>query len=338
MKENQLFSLNALKFVMIIFVVFIHMNPRIESYGEFSMWINQFVQVAVPVFFILSGFFFFRNGWNKNTDWQETYKSKIGKRIYSLLIPYLIWNVLPIINYSCGNIYSIIFKGKKADELIYYLQELWSSGLWHIWWDKYPGELPYNFPLWYVRDLVILCIVSPLIFFIIKKCGWLFPLFLSFVYVFQIWGGVPGFQITGILFFVIGSTCALKDFSLTNIPFKNAVLISSLFYLLSMSLTMPLLDKLFILFASIAWIGLFSKLQGRMIKYLAFFSESVFFIYAIHASIIMVSIGKLLKLYFPSKEIVYVSTPLATTFVCIMLYYVLKKLSPDLTRFLCGGR
>lgn len=45
-------TLNAVKMLMILFVIFIHMNPTTDRCGEVAMWWHSIVVVAVPVFFI----------------------------------------------------------------------------------------------------------------------------------------------------------------------------------------------------------------------------------------------------------------------------------------------
>ena len=89
----QSHSLNALKVIMILFVIFIHMNPTAERYGEAAMWWHSINIVAVPVFFIISGYFFF---YQTKAFGKEAYSKKLRKRIKTLLIPYLLWNLLRV--------------------------------------------------------------------------------------------------------------------------------------------------------------------------------------------------------------------------------------------------
>lgn len=80
-------TLNAVKMLMILFVIFIHMNPTTERCGEVAMWWHSIVVVAVPVFFIISGYFFFYNVKEFNSF---VYVTKLKKRGRTLLIPYLL--------------------------------------------------------------------------------------------------------------------------------------------------------------------------------------------------------------------------------------------------------
>lgn len=166
-------TLNAVKMLMILFVIFIHMNPTTERCGEVAMWWHSIVVVAVPVFFIISGYFFFYNVKEFNSD---VYVTKLKKRGRTLLIPYLLWNLLPVFMIIGGNLFSIIFRGKSFDALCSFFYGLWDDGLWHIWWDKTSGTMPFDSPLWYVRDLMIVVCLSPIIYWLIKRIGLLFPI------------------------------------------------------------------------------------------------------------------------------------------------------------------
>lgn len=107
-------TLNAVKMLMILFVIFIHMNPTTRSVWREGDVGHSIVVVAVPVFFIISGYFFFYNIKEFNSG---VYVTKLKKRGRTLLIPYLLWNLLPVFMIVGGNLFSIIFRGKSFDAL-----------------------------------------------------------------------------------------------------------------------------------------------------------------------------------------------------------------------------
>lgn len=79
--------LNILKFLLAIFVVCMHcIGPDVE-----------FLTFSVPVYFLMSGFFFFNNPKGLSVDGQY-FVGKFRRRFYSLLIPLRIVDsaVLPI--------------------------------------------------------------------------------------------------------------------------------------------------------------------------------------------------------------------------------------------------
>lgn len=56
--------LDAVRVPLIVMVVFIHENAASDRVGLAGMVIDQMVKIAVPGFFLLSGFFFLRGGGN----------------------------------------------------------------------------------------------------------------------------------------------------------------------------------------------------------------------------------------------------------------------------------
>ena len=109
-QENQLLSqvISWLRFPLILLVVFIHcpglpdLCPWIPITSVHDCMLNIYnvsrslvnpglTRIAVPMFFIISGYLFFAN--IKTLD-KEAYTRKISSRIKSLLLPYLAWNTL----------------------------------------------------------------------------------------------------------------------------------------------------------------------------------------------------------------------------------------------------
>src|SRR5574344_1966684 len=109
MKESNLWNvqskaIDALRFPLIIMVVFIHTpgSPDLWSTNinwaemDAMQWYNVLrllfsiiiPNIAVPSFFLISGYLFFITFKSWDTS---LYKSKVKRRIYTLLIPYFLW-------------------------------------------------------------------------------------------------------------------------------------------------------------------------------------------------------------------------------------------------------
>lgn len=69
---------------------------------------NLIGSIAVPVFFIISGYFFFTSSWSI-----KTYFSKLRKRFRTLFIPYIAWILIFICFILCFIIGGIILHGKS---------------------------------------------------------------------------------------------------------------------------------------------------------------------------------------------------------------------------------
>ena len=111
MKEDKLISetISLLRFPLTVFVVFIHYNIGVRgfslhgvTYGldapEWFRWVTALFsdvlpRTAVPLFYIISGYLFFRGG-SFDTD---LYRRKLRTRASTLLVPYLLWNVIAVL-------------------------------------------------------------------------------------------------------------------------------------------------------------------------------------------------------------------------------------------------
>ena len=87
----------SLRFPLILLVVLIHTQPvPPESLGnDHSLYVyvatlikEVFTRMAVPAFFVFSGYYAFKG---KNLEQTPTYLSETKKRVWTLIVPYLIW-------------------------------------------------------------------------------------------------------------------------------------------------------------------------------------------------------------------------------------------------------
>lgn len=159
-----------------------------QVYNVIAHGITYLTSIAVPYFFLISGFFFFKCSYYAPGN----YKKMIRKKIRTLLVPFLIWNVLAI--------FPLWYSGKMVIENHWYLYVV---DLLHS---------DYNGPLWYVRTLMLLMLLSPLynwIFLLDGILGKKMALVVQMViiaYVFYIWWPMDSktFSTEGWLFFLLG--------------------------------------------------------------------------------------------------------------------------------------
>lgn len=145
-------------------VVIIHCRPVFEQ-GTVAWWMKQMLEngvclMAVPFFFLASGFFL--AGHLGEQGW---YKSALMTRIRTLLVPYLIWCTLFVIFLLC--------RGESGDLLTLkgFCRAYGANPLW----------FPCLSPLWYVRGLFVLVLLSPLLKRVVSL-GWPALLCLFVVY------------------------------------------------------------------------------------------------------------------------------------------------------------
>lgn len=113
--------------------------------------------VCVPSFFALSGYLFFWNAPQK-PEWRWFW-GKIRSRIFTLLIPYLIAVVIAWLCYY--------FAIKAAPSMVDgFMGDRWKDPLFVFWTG------PVNLSLWFIRELMVVVVLSPLVYLIIRYTGW----------------------------------------------------------------------------------------------------------------------------------------------------------------------
>ncbi len=167
-----------MRFPMIVGVVFIHAYgtnatfegnlsgvQQINGFAQFVQDIisQGFARLAVPLFFMLSGYFFFLR-----VDWSLiTYKDLIFKRFRTLLIPFIFWNTLILI------LYWIIQKIPATQTLLSGKKNIISSYGFFDYLNAIFGIYgsPISYQFWFIRDLIILSVISPLIYLLTRLSG-----------------------------------------------------------------------------------------------------------------------------------------------------------------------
>ena len=196
-------KLKILSFICIVFVVFRHALIIIDDKIPYpflqSFTTNGFTFIAVPLFFIISGYLYFLS--YKNTI--EDYFSKTKKRINTLLIPYLI----------VSSIYLLLI-------IIPFTQKYQSSSLYlkdKPFLEKFLETFIFNPPgqLWFLKDLFVLILVTPIIHWLIKYLKFYFILILVLLWFPIIPFKFYIFQNEALLFFSLGAyLTTIQDFLL----------------------------------------------------------------------------------------------------------------------------
>lgn len=121
--------------------------------------------LAVPLFFLFFGFLFFRERELTRAD----YVRKLKSRVRTLLIPYLLFSLI-----GAGYIWGVKSFGfsRAAENPYNEIHNLWD---FFVFICKDGGGIG---PLWFLRHLFLVSLLSPLICFLIKKIGVLFVLLL----------------------------------------------------------------------------------------------------------------------------------------------------------------
>lgn len=357
-KEETSRTIVAIRFLLMVFIVFIHSNGVTSFWDENgteyfynipyveNIVILFFTQVlarcAVPLFFLISGYLFYLKNYS--------YPILLKKKAKSLLIPFILWPVLYLILYTgkaallhTDNPYS----GLKLKE--------WIS----VFIGKYQwGTLPENpllvFQFWYIRDLILLFIFSPILKRILDKRSLLIVFLAIFIWM-QESNLCQKNAHQGICFFVLGMYFAKRNYYISDldcISFKDLLIV--LVILCPLDLYFMINDNKYsichefnVITISILMLKIGYWIQNRQ----SFFSiqrslaDYSFWLFALHQPLVQPLIINVYKRYLiPTNMyrggyiIELLVTTLATVIICVGLGFVLRRIFPKLYSFMIGGR
>lgn len=363
-------TINSLRFPLTVGIVFIHFNlaqigliVHGVEYKIDSAWYNVVVnlfsdvlpRIGVPLFFFISGFLFF----NKTSLNVNSYVDKLKKRIGTLLLPFVLWNIIALV-WQVLKI-EINLSSFSIGELSF--ESIFTTLFWN-WRDSNmflsspadvstsTGVYPIDVPMWYLRELMIAMLFSPILYILIKKYRKIFPFFLCLLW-FIFSSDIIGYfdqLLTSFFFFSWGAYYSIHkiDFvkyfqSLSFIPYicLPIAIFDSLALLASYDI---FLHKVFVLLGIISVIVLFSRLlETEKLKTNNFLSNCSFFVFALHYLFIRnFAVLVFMLLGCPDSPLFmicfYFFIPIITTLICCGFFWFLNHFCPTPLRWLTGGR
>lgn len=344
-EQLQSDTIAFLRFPLIVAVVCIHTTfPQVDPadypvFSGISYFCSQIAaRIAVPLFFLISGYLFFRN---VETFTPRCYAQKLGKRCRTLLVPYLLWNAA----YLC---YRLGMAQFRPDPWIEQSGPILDYILLPFW--KMDGtSMPIDYPLWFIRKLMLLCLFAPIIHAAVKRLHLFVLVPLTVLWLCGCYSERLGFTMTALLFFSFGAHFAIRRFRFVDlmrrglkiaVPLYAAIAATELFF--RPSINVPL-HNAGIIVGIVAVVGLaahgIERHGWRIPKVL---SDSTFFIFAYHALPLGVLITIVFKLLHPHSETalvaIYFTAPALIIAVGVLLYALLKKHLPAFAALITGGR
>ena len=338
--------------LLMIMVVFLHSYNLDRLQGgqilyfekDYNWFIQNFIangltRIAVPLFFLISGFLFISN----SSFTLQDYKLKVSKRFKTLVIPYLFWALFGLLFYFVMQTIpqSQGFFTKKLIKDYNFIE--WINAIFN-------EPIPYQ--LWFLRDLIVMVILSPAIVFCIKKLK-VFFLLVVFFFWFQ---NLDSIFLTSeaLLFFSIG--IYLKIFKAEFIVFKpkKTLLLLSVWMLILAIKTMATFEeswywlnivllKVSILIGVVAFWWSYDYFQKQIVnnRIVLFTIEFSFFIYLTHEPFLTIIKKVLFAVVARTSEtnlIVFFVAPVITIVLSIFVGSILKSKLKSIYYFSTGGR
>lgn len=371
-------SINMLRFPLAILVVFVHgfgaeINiTELHAGGLTGLAVYDYIRLffsvviarsAVPVFFIISGYLLFL----KVEEYDKAiYISKLRKRLHGLVIPYVSWILLFVLWILMSKLGGILLYGKPWMGIVDYFKE---NGYLHMFWDssvwgerltwlgvKAHNSGPVLLPFWYMRDLIMMVIFSPVFYWLIKKIKLVFIAFLFAIYVLDIRISYMSESfVDASLFFGCGAYFAIMKQDFTDVLWKWRYAIVPLAVILMAIQTYTgsamgdrvsrMIYPWLVIIQSAALIIVASAMCSHqsLYRWNKKLAGTSFFIYALHPFILGYVIAIINKVAPMSdawymQTFCYLTAPLACVMVCVGVHWGMRMYMPSVMRVLMGER
>jgi hypothetical protein len=279
-------------------------------------------RTAVPLFYLFSGLLLFQ-GKRLSID---LIGAKWRSRFFTLVLPFILWNTVDLIIQILGQTIPAIshfFTGKTFDA-----GNISARTLLGAYFDF--RVFPVNGPLWFLRELIVLVILSPALYLLVRKAGYYIIILLTLFWL----DFLPGVNIVYLsneallffsigLFLSVGNTVKIEEGLRKGV---NANTIISIYilctflevYLRLRGLPIFLIHKVNIILgiAAILSTAYFWIKGTRFAAFLISLAPAAYFVYLTHSS--------LLQLF---KKLTYVIVQPHTDLSFVAIYFLVSILT-----------
>lgn len=343
-EKNFRNKINWFTFCFSILVIWVHSYNAFLFLGKTAQAVSldhlerflggRIAQIAVPGFFLISSYLFFR-GYSP-----QVLKRKWTARIKSVLVPYIIWNSLYYLGYVIGSrlpvISGLIGKGRIPFSLTMAVDAI--------------INYTYNYVFWYLFQLILLILLAPFLYLTVKRVwsGILFLVILMtaiyfgkslpwlnldalFYYSFAAFAAVHGKTIAeekwtkkrfaiGVLLFVAG--CAIDNINLPGDGIGEVAVTTVM-----LRLMVP--------------VSLWFMVSEEKLFMAAEFMRNNFFLYAVHFALVRLINKTGASLLPPVPALAFIFFFLMPVFAVVISQLagcLLKRCAPVVWELLNGGR
>lgn len=197
MKQNEKILLTS--FIFTIFVVWLHAGEPLLSYVP--------GQVAVPGFFMLSGYLFMKGIPSDDAAAEkEAVTGKLKRRVNTLVIPYLLWNAIYFVIYlvmgraQIGEIFEAVFLYRC------------------------------NPVFWYMFQLILITVLAPAVYYIMKKGRAAALILLAVIFTLAVLYAKLPFHYCNedaLFYYCLGGYLMLRERYHASAPFRSFVILAA---------------------------------------------------------------------------------------------------------------
>ncbi len=350
-----------LRFPLIVLVLFAHCNFTTISEAWASVpFASQVIDIfarrvasnAVPIFFFISGYLFFKTGLFSIDIWLK----KLTRRFQSLFVPYILWNLLYLLLCIIVGLFT-----SNVPILGIPINDLSWSAVFKAFWDisLIPDGSNFNAPIaiqfWFIRDLMVAMLFAPVIYFAVnlfitisgKRPLVRYLLFLAIIYAFGYWPDITGLNAQCWLFFAYGAYFGIKkkEFIVAMLPYALPAFI---FLIILIVIEQFLPCEFIYRLECVTGLVFVMSLTTMMVRSGTWYvnmalANGSFFIFSYHY-MVLGSIVKLLGtgIIPPFNDylalFIYLFSVAIVVGLGMLLYWLMRTRTPFITYILMGGR
>ena len=313
---------------------------------------NGLFRFRIPMLFIISGYLFAMRD-------DKPYKQRAGKRVRTLLYPYLIWSAVGLLLTFVLELFPYS-KNIVADTHMMQIDETRVLLHQYHWYEILARWIffPVSYQLWFIRVLLIYNLAYPALRWCVTNpvAKWIF---FSIAILFWIaTGGLILIEGEGLLFFSLGIWMQKTNF---DIDTPNKWLQPKFWFIVFVALSiiktvlafkvpftgieslLLLLHKLVVLSGLICvWYGCNAMVKYCMSKaWFIWLSAFSFMIYVLHAPLVVYATKAVFLLthnWYAYRMITFIVLPLGLIILSVIIGTLLRKMLPKVYSFVTGGR
>ncbi len=314
---------------------------------------NGIFRFRIPMLFIISGYLFAMGD-------DKPFKQRAGKRVKTLLYPYLIWSavgllltyVLELFPYSRNIVAATHMMQIDGTRLLlhqYYWYEVIARWIF----------FPVSYQLWFIRVLLIYNLTYPIVALVCYSSSCLKRyFFLSAILFWLATGGLILLKGRGLLFFSLGIWMQKSSFNIDEpgkwlqpkywmIVFIGLSAIKTLLAFNAnfngVEIVLLILHKLVVLSGLIfAWYGCNSLVKYCMSKkWIVWLCAFSFMIYVLHAPLVVYATKAIflqIENWYAYRLLTYIVLPFCLIILAVIFGALLRKFLPKVYSFVTGGR
>jgi succinoglycan biosynthesis protein ExoH len=357
-------TIQLARIALIVGLVFLHygMYPNVRwspflgasvDEHEVATFVNSYLLFfffsAVPLLSAISGWLFFAFAGEDGADALQSMGARIRKRIGTLYVPLLLWNLLYVI------VLATLFALEPAHPVLSALNIDFQTASWWRWLNAVFAidHYPVAFQFWFVRDLFVTVLVSPLLWLLLRHLPYVGAAMLFIGWLLDFKFGIF-FRPDVLFFFYLGALVRIKKLRV-GLTSKDTLIILAI-YLVAVgirtaalyvvdehSLLLGAVTRSMRLLGALACWGVFLRVAGfRWGQKLASLGGLAFFLYATHFPLIA-EIKLLLWRLLPEINDTwmlahYLASVVLTVLICLGGGMVLARVLPGVFALLNGGR